>query len=297
MRKFLLYLDEIAQSNPFNNVYGLGRSFIAFSLLITFLFSSTDVLFDKYLFGIQSLDTIFDKINLFFLVGYGNLYIAKIIVVVICLLVISGFYPYITGILHWWVTFSFQQAGNITEGGDQIASILTLLLIPITLSDNRINHWGKSHKSSPERNFFALIPLYLLQLQMAILYLHSGVEKLYKVEEWKNGTALYYYLNDPLFGYPAWSKLFFDKLLVEPSFVSLFTWSVVLLEIILFGALFMKSSMRIKLFPFALLFHIFIAVIIGLYSFSLVMSGGLILYLLPLNQPLDFKRLLSWNQR
>ena len=107
--------------------------------------------------------------------------------------------------------------------------------------------------------------------------------------------ALYYYLKDPLFGYPLWVGYFFDPLLAEPFFISLFTWSVPIFEITMFGALFMKDSLRLKILPLALLFHIFIALLIGLWSFSFAMFGGIVLYLISYKKPFYFKSL--WNQK
>ena len=296
MKHYLIKLDNYASINPFNNVYAIGRSMLAFSLLITFLFSPIDVLFDKYLFHKVTIDTFLDTTNLFFLLGFDNLWIGKVITLLICLGVIIGYYPCITGILHWWVTFSFQQSGSILEGGDQIASIITLLLVPVTVVDNRNNHWNHTIiRTSVFKNFFALVPLEIIRIQMAVLYLQAGTEKLYKVVEWQNGTALYYYLKDPLFGYPLWAGYFFEPLLAEPFLISLFTWSVPIFEITLFGALFMKDSLRLKILPLALLFHILIALLIGLWSFSFAMFGGIVLYLISYKKPFYFKSL--WNQK
>ncbi|MFK7799317.1 MAG: hypothetical protein AB8E82_17840 [Aureispira sp.] len=37
----------------------------------------------------------------------------------------------ITSILHWWITFSYMHTSALVEGGEQIASIMTLAFIPL----------------------------------------------------------------------------------------------------------------------------------------------------------------------
>lgn len=287
--RYLRAWDRYAAANPFTWVYGLARTVLALGGLITFLCSSTQTLFDRTLFGKLSLLPFFERINLFFLFGFDHLQYAQGLAVVILLLVVSGVAPRITGILHWWVAFSFQQAGTILEGGDQITAILTLLLIPIALCDNRKNHWAAPIPgASLYRNFIGNIFFTGIAVQMSILYFHAAVEKLYKSPEWLDGTAIYYFSKDPVFGFPQWITPFFDKILPEATMVSALTWSVILLELLLAGALFMSKTKRLILFPAATLFHLSIALLFGLVSFFFAMYGGLILYLIPRHLKFNF---------
>lgn len=284
---YLQRLDDYAMPNPYTWVYGLGRTVLAIGGLITFLFSSTQVLFDHTLFGKLSFDSVFDKINLFYLFGYANLPYVRGLVILVLLAVVSGYRPRLTGVLHWWVMFSFQQAASVLEGGDQVVSILTLLLIPITLLDNRPNHWAPARpRQSLYRSFAGNVFFTLIALQMSAVYFHAAVEKMYRSLEWRNGTALYYFSKDASFGSPPWFAPLYDWLLQLPLVVSTLTWSVMLFELLLFGALFMSESRRKLMLPLGIIFHLFIAIQFGLVSFFFSMTGGLILYLLPRATPL-----------
>ncbi|UOQ74651.1 sporulation-delaying protein SdpB family protein [Hymenobacter cellulosilyticus] len=285
-------LDDYASVNPFTWVYGLGRSLIALGTLITLVLSSPAILFDEQLFGKMSLDSSLENFNIYFLFGFANLTYAYALSIVVLLLVISGVFPRYTGILHWIVTYSFFQSGSIVEGGDQIGSIITMLLIPVTLLDGRKNHWVNAPQANPNyyANFIGRGMLALIALQMAVLYFHAGIEKMYKLDEWKNGTAVYYFFNDPLFGYPAWMHGILGPALTNSYVVTTLTWGTMIFEVILFGSLFMAPQKRKKLIWLALGFHLGIALIFGLVSFFCAMAGGLVLYMIPVETKIPVLR-------
>ena len=109
-----------------------------------------------------------------------RIYVSKIIGIIVLLFVITGYFHKITSILHWYISFSLYSSLTIVDGGDQIASIITLLLIPIGLSDNRNNTWFRDEPklSNSTRLFFVSNSfLFIIQLQIAIIYLNSGVAK------------------------------------------------------------------------------------------------------------------------
>ncbi len=139
-------LDKYTTLNPWNNVYGLARSILALSFLLTLSFTGIENLFPEVndvLLRQPILE--FEKLSIFYLFE-DNLTLAYWLIVFILVLVIIGYLPQVTSILHWWVAISYTFSGIIIEGGDQIAAILTLLLIPIALTDNRTNHWNTIKK-------------------------------------------------------------------------------------------------------------------------------------------------------
>ena len=221
------WLENYCQINPYNPLFGLSRSLVAISTLITLVFSSRQILFDELLFRKLSMETPLDKINIYFLLGYNNIGLGIGISILVLLLVIIGYFPQITNFLHWYVTFSFQHAASITDGGDQIASILSLFFIPICLFDTRANHWSIKPCSNLVKNFIGRMALTLISLQMSIIYFHAAIEKMYKVEEWRNGTALYYFMNDELFGYADLFSPIISPLLLNATTVSMLTLGVV----------------------------------------------------------------------
>jgi antimicrobial peptide system SdpB family protein len=284
--------DKIGNRSPFTNVYGLARSVLAFGTLNTILFNEDQVLFPIEVIRAFQLRDFISSINLFYLCGLENLLVAKVITVVVLLFVLSGYLPKVTGILHWWVSYSFFSTAPIIDGGDQITSLLTLLIVPITLLDPRVNHWDKL--SSERRNEFANIfcncIILLIQIQMCVVYFQAGVEK-FKVNEWADGTAVYYWFNHNTFGTPDWLRKILNPLLIYPIIVSTLSWGAILLEIVLFGCIFMTRNRRMKLLLPGILFHFIIALVHGLISFFFAMSGGLILYLYPVEKDIDFSRL------
>jgi len=284
MNKFNLSIGK----NYFTNVYGLGRSFLALNTLTTLFFNDIYILYPEYLFDKVLRGTFIEKINLFLLFDYSELWEAKLISIVILLWVIVGVFPRITGLLHWWVSVSFFSSAILVEGGDQITANLTFLLIPITLMDNRKFHWNQDTSVNYYKNVIAYFSFFLIELQVAVLYLQAGVEKLYKLEEWRNGTAIYYWFNQSIFGAPDWILTWLNPLLTNPIFVSIGSWIPIFLELSLFGMLFSAKVDRFKLLPVAIMFHFLIAMIHGLPSFFLAMCGAVVLYLIPKDKFLSF---------
>ena len=99
-------VKSAGELNIFTNVYAVGRSLIALSLLLTLTFTKSFVYFPPEFFKIeQPSETIVP--NLFYLFGQENLLLSIILACLILVLVISGYFPQITGILHAWVAYSF----------------------------------------------------------------------------------------------------------------------------------------------------------------------------------------------
>lgn len=284
---------SVATRNPFTNVYGLGRTLLALGTLLTMVFSDTNVLFRPAL-GIEQVPIIngfAGKISLFTLFA-GNLSAGKAVAMLLLALVASGWKPRYTGLLHWWVSYSFMNSCVLVDGGDQVTAILTLLLVPVTLCDARTWHWGKALSYStvqPYLNIIGNTTVALIRMQVAIIYLHAAVAKC-SVPEWENGTALYYWFTDPMFGHPAWLNAVLDPLLDNPFSVTVFTWSIIVLEFLLFSGLLANRKVKPWLLGAGLIFHAGIAVIHGLTSFALAMSGALILFLRPAEQAFARKR-------
>lgn len=273
--------EEIAGKNYYTNTYSVARALLAIGTLITLLFNNKYVLFPEHLYRSNELLYFVKDYNLFFIVGYENIWIAKSIAIVVLFSVIAGIYPRVTGILHWYISFCFLNASTLVDGGDQITAVIAFLLIPITLMDNRTNHWSKEVIKSKYKNFAAYCIFVVIELQMAIVYLQAGIEKPYKVSEWLDGTAFYYWANNNVFGSSDFVLSILNPILEIPFFVSLMTWGVVLFEISLFGMFFVDREKRKKFLKYALMFHIFIILFHGLISFFFAMAGGLIIYLLP----------------
>lgn len=265
---------------PFALPYALCRSILALSLLLTLLFSDVESIFPQFFYDIYKKDEfILSRVNLFHLFGYERVVCAKIISIIILVFVISGYYPRITGILHFWVTYSFFYSCFILEGGDQVMLIITLLFIPLTLLDNRKNHFQQIDIKNDMIKIICNSIFLLIFIQIAVIYLQAGVEKLYKTEEWRNGTAIYYWLNHNTFGISGNVQRFFNYLLSFPLIVTTVTWSVIVLEITIPFAFFFNKQIKRVILAIGIFFHLMIAFIHGIPGFSLIMIGVLLLYL------------------
>lgn len=282
--------------NVFTNKYGIVRSLIAIGSLFTLLFTDPHHYFTHDFF--QNGPPV-DFPNIFYAMGESNLYIAVAFSVLILLWVISGYLPQITGILHAWVQFSFFNGALLVEGGDQVAQNITILLIPITLFDRRINHWHRTdyfqYRKPEWLEYFCYSCVVIIQVQMCTLYFFAAVEK-FKVAEWVGGSAYYYWFNHNPFGASAWLKSLLGFIINSPYLSPIITWSVLILESILFAALFMDHKRKRTLFFAAVAFHCMIMIVHGLNSFFFNMAAGLVLYLLRPDKHVDFSEMKTWIQ-
>lgn len=284
------WADEQSRRNPWTNVYGTGRTLIALGTLLTLLLSHTRSLFSTaadrpFEVGCEG----FATASLFCQAGVENLEVARWLAVAVLFLVVIGWRPRFTGVLHWYVAWSFMVSATIVDGGDQVAAILALLLVPITLTDSRRWHWSSDADGrSPNEGrwlaaLVALSSLLVIRIQVAAIYFHSTVGKL-GVEEWIDGTVLYYWFTHSYFGAPDWLRplvwVFLDSALLLP----LVTWGVLALEAFLFAGLIADRRYWQPLLVLGISMHLGIALVHGIVSFSVIMFGALILYLRPFDR-------------
>ncbi len=274
------------------NIIGLCRSILALGTLLTLLLNPVDVLFNQEILNQEP--TFFQQYGLFFILK-DAVFLAKTLVIIVLLLVISGTHPRITGVLHWYVTWSFFTSCNIIDGGDHIASVLTLLLIPITLTDSRKNHWKEiKHSIDTYSSTIANAFLFLIKVQVCAIYLHAFVGKV-PVAEWLNGTATYYWLTHEYFGIHQLLRPVFNFFLSNNVIVAIVTWGVLLIEFLLSACIMLdqKSSKRKVMLMIGVLFHLSIFIVHGLATFFLSISAGLILYLVNNQYYLDYEHLIN----
>ncbi|MCD9617430.1 HTTM domain-containing protein [Chryseobacterium gleum] len=169
----------------------------------------------------------------------------------------------------------------IIEGGDQISLVLSVLLIPLCLVDKRKNGWINNRVVYNNNSLLYINSkwaLLFIQIQVAILYFNAGTAKMY-APEWTNGTAVYYWFNDNVFGAVPIIKHVFGFLFKNEMTVSFINWGSIILEIFIFSAIFLKQEIKYLIFVPAILFHLTIIIIHGLPTFFIAMSATLILYL------------------
>lgn len=268
--------------SPYNSSLALARSLLALSTLLTVLLTPSGSLFLSSSDNPDGVvcDAVTARWSLFCAAGGGSP-LSLLIVVAVTLAVLSGYLPAVTAIPHWWVSWSLNIGSPIRDGGDQVAAVLTLLLIPLLLMDRRGNHWvsdrrWRSRTWGAQGTAWAV--LVIVWVQASVLYANAAIAK-FAVAEWANGTALWYWIQEPSFRPPApllW--------LIEATQDSLIgalavNYGVMALELFAAALLFVRPSTRRIALPVLLAFHLCIGVVFGLWSFFLSMAALLVLYL------------------
>ena len=271
--------------NPWCRAYGLARTVLALATALTLLCNHSSTLFHP-IAGLSTLQTTgIPRFGFFHLFLPDHLEYARWIAVLLLLVVASGWRPRLTCLVHWWITVSFQMNASVVDGGDQVAAILTFLLLPVALTDRRAWHWqatATSARRSPVLiHVVALVALLTIRIQVAGVYFHAAIGK-FGVDEWVNGTALYYWALHPFFGASHWLRPSVELFLVSAASVALVTWAVLFLEYVLSAALLISQRHWRPLLLMGLGLHASIAVLHGLVSFSIIMAAALILYLQPI---------------
>ncbi|GHJ47183.1 hypothetical protein Cs7R123_45250 [Catellatospora sp. TT07R-123] len=292
---------------PWGSGLGLGRTVLALGTLGTLLATSPEVLMSPLSTGVVPPTCLgLTQAGVWCLVPAWHGEAARWLSVVVLLVTAAGWRPRITGLAHWYVSWSLIANVTIQDGGDQITTVLTLLLIPLTLTDPRRWHWQAPPAGrTGAGRVAAYVALLLIQVQVAVLYFQASVAKM-GVAEWSDGTAMFYWLRHPTFGAPDWLRPLTDVITDSPVGVSLLTWSSIALEFALAVAILLRPPAKRLLLWAGLLFHDLIALTMGLISFDLAMSGALLLYLLPIGHqvrvPERLRRLVpgelpSWARR
>ncbi|MEV0828181.1 sporulation-delaying protein SdpB family protein [Nonomuraea rubra] len=261
---------------------GASRAILALSTMLTLLATPTPHLF---FIGAGIVDGricagLADRIGLFCLVPASTegLTAAKFAAVGILVWVAVGWRPRLSAFPHWWVCFSFSNSSNVIDGGDQVAAIASLLLIPICLTDGRKWHWNRPGQTSQPAAVIAHISLRLIWLQVAVVYLHASIGKL-GVAEWQNGTNYWYWATTEPFGLPSHLHSIGTWALQYAPVVVATTWGAIAIEFYLALCLIKSQPWRRWGLFLGFLLHGGIALSLGLLSFAGTMCAVLLLYM------------------
>lgn len=267
---------------------------MALGLFLTLLLNTSKEIFQnpKTIDHLSNNYTLFYQYN-FFSLGEASMEVNKFIAVILMALVVIGWKPRITCLLHTWIALSFVQIASTPDGGDQVGSLFSILLLPICLTDNRNWHWGKDD-TNRTKSFYAkslcISTFRIIRIQVSVIYLHAATSK-FRVNEWLNGTAIWYWFKDPIFGYNEFMNPIFYPILDNPYLISFTTWLVLAIELFLFMGLMTDKKYWGYLLAIGICFHFMILIIHGLFSFFCSMAGALILYLKPNEEWIKFKKI------
>jgi len=268
--------------SPFNSSLAIARSLLALSTLLTVLLTPSETLF------LSSPDNpdgvvchaVAARWSLFCATG-GATPFAVLVVVVVTVAVLTGYVPAVTAIPHWWVAWSLNISSPIRDGGDQVAAVLTLLLVPLLLLDRRRNHWTPDllwGARSWRTHGTAWAALVLVWVQASVLYANAAIAK-FAVAEWANGTALWYWIQEPSFRPPAPFGWFVEAVHDSLPGAIAVNYGAMALELSAAALLFVRPAVRRIALPIMLGFQFCIGVMFGLWSFFLAMAALLLLYL------------------
>ncbi|AWT55588.1 Sporulation-delaying protein SdpB [Mycolicibacterium smegmatis MKD8] len=294
--------ETVRLGTPWTNCFGAARSLIALGPLLTLVFTRSSDLFFPLTGDSPGHSRCAgpDQLLLFCLGGSDHYLEVKRWVAVAALIIVAiGWKPQITCIPHAYVAFSYFHGLSAPEGGDQIASIVALLLVPVCLTDRRTWHWqpvfdetfvmGKPGGISQISQCLATVTIVLIKLQVSWVYLQAGISKLGS-QAWVNGTAMYYWSRNETFGVPGWEQPVVYWLTRQPVLVAAMTWTPVVIEVMLGISLLLPLRSRIPLLCAGFGLHLLIGVMIGLWSFAIIMWGCLVFLLSPAGLSVGLRR-------
>jgi antimicrobial peptide system SdpB family protein len=203
--------------------------------------------------------------------------VSRIVSVGVLAAVLSGYRPRWTCIPHWYITFSMASSIVVPSGGEEVAKIATLLLVPICLGDTRVWQWGNpSIPVRPNWRGAALAAHLVIRLQTCIIYAAAVTSKLTDVA-WLRGTAMYFVAYEPQYGFPSSIRALLSPLVNSYWFVAPLTWLVIGTEIAIAITILGTLKMRLVAVALGACLHVAIGLLLGLPSFALVMIGLLII--------------------
>jgi antimicrobial peptide system SdpB family protein len=195
----------------------------------------------------------------------------------IFLLVAIGFAPRWTSVPHWYISFSFANDCAAIQGGDRIAEIVTLLLIPLCVCDSRVWTWSARPELKVEwfrgSSYAAQM---VLRFQVFLVYANSVVGKL-RFKPWRDGSALRNLAENPAFGAPMPLRSGAVQILCCSYVSDFLTWSVLFCESCIAVLVLCDPPCRRGAVLLGTVLHLSILLLMGLFSFSLIMIATLMI--------------------
>ncbi|MDJ0376260.1 sporulation-delaying protein SdpB family protein [Cryobacterium sp. PH31-L1] len=222
------------------------------------------------------------KASLFCVDTSDDKVISRFIAAGILILVIIGFLPAVTAVLHAWVAFSLSTSIGLPDGGDSAAAVVTIIIIFITARDTRLFAWGRSDPiwSSSVTDGIAWGAWWILRLQMAFIYIESGLSK-FGTAEWMNGSAMHYVVRDPSFGASGPAGLLARGITNTAVGTAAVTWGTIVLEVAVGVLILAGPRARRWALSLVIALHLGIIIVIGLWSFAGIMMGAVIIAATP----------------
>lgn len=272
-------VQAVERAEPRGTALSVGRSLLALVTLGTILFTADSALFihtSEHPLGMRCGGV--RAVSLWCVAGGSDtgLVLSRVIAVTVLVVALTGFRPKWTCIPHWYVTFSLVSAMPIPNGGDNVAQIATLLLIPMCLGDPRRWQWeAVTTQLSPSWRGRALAAHVVLRVQLVIVYATAVWFKL-NDPLWQQGSAMQVISGMPQFGFAPAVRDLLGPVLSSYWLVALLSWSVVVGQIVIVLALSAPRRFRLIALAVGIALHGGIIVLMNLMSFGLTMIAVLV---------------------
>lgn len=184
--------------------------------------------------------------------------------------VAAGLAPTVMAVLHAWVAFSIAASISLPDGGDQAATVGTLLLVAVSFADQRRWLLSPLQPVAYWRRQVALAGLMVMRVQVAAIYFNAAIAKLF-APEWADGTAEYYVLRDPFFGASGPLAPMLQAATTLPAVTVSATWGAVIAEIVIGVLILCGARSRSIALVLCVALHGAIIITMGLWSFGLIM--------------------------
>lgn len=258
---------------PISSVVGMGRSIIALAQASILLFSDVRGFFVPV--GEETFDAAcseyLGQISLF--CRMPSQQSAALVAIFGLLIVASGVLPRYTCFLHAYVSVSLIGVLSLPDGGDLIATNLSLLLIFAYIGDPRMWHWGRRESRLPAFRGISKGAQIAIRVQVAFIYFDSATAKL-AVDTWADGTQMYYVTRQEMFGASGPIGDIARELTSMPVVTLASSWGAIAIELGIAVLIFIPTTAAARVaIVLSSVLHILIIVIIGLGSFGLIMVG------------------------
>lgn len=278
---------------PISAVVGLGRSIIALAQASMLMFSDVRGFFVPV--GDETLESscsgFLGQISLF--CRMPSLESAAVVATIVLLIVASGILPRYTCLLHAYVSLSIIGVLALPDGGDLIATNVSLLLAFAFIGDPRLWHWGDGVSRGAVFRGVSTGAQIAIRVQVAFIYFDSATAK-FAVDTWTDGTQMYYVTRQEMFGASGPLGDLVRDLMSVPLFTLASSWGAIAAELAIAALVLIpkKSAARTAIVVSSVL-HVLIIAVIGLGSFGLIMIG---VVLCAVGSRLDgFRDLVGWS--
>ncbi len=181
-----------------------------------------------------------------------------------------GIYPRISALASWYFVVSLHDRCPLILDGSDFVIRLMLFLFIFARADRRLSPVAPVAKADPGDSF----PIRLMQVQLCLIYITTGLQKLYG-SKWTGGTALAYTMQLDSFSRANWSFLAENAVFVNTA-----TYMTLFFEISFIYFVWPKKT-RPFILALGVAMHAGIEVIMYVPMFSWVMVSTYLVFFEP----------------